>query len=966
MRIRCLAAVTTVFSCMAFSSAWADVSLTDHQTLMRRVERLRARESGTPQVQVPRDATQRLIDASGLEWFINTQITYATSSSASGAASEAMFVAPVSATTANGELVSSFVSDAFDGYGGLFVTRVGGPRVTYNMLSATSAECGGRQLVFPVLTSGPLQIRRKVFVPSNDSFARWLNIITNTGSSLETIIVDTSNNLGSDAATTIVRTSSGDALATVDDDWVTTMTAFAGGTSPKPRLAHVMKGNGGAVGLSAVSFANGDDNPTWQYLFPLPAGQTVTIMTFASGQPTKVAAEGKALELARPSANAVQCMTTLEQAQVANFAVDSGTLQFTSATFSAAEQSGLASVSVSRVGGTLGAVTVDYAASGGTALAGSDFTVVSGTLPFADGEVTKTFVVPIIDDTLSEPLETINLTLSNPQGPSGGVAPVTLGTPSAAALTIVDDESPANITITSPTTAPSFVAADPLVNVAGTAAAPAGVSSITWVNDKGGSGAATGTTSWTIDGIGLSAGLNFITVTLTDANGATYTDSIAVSFGTLTYYLPEGATGPFFDLDVAIGNPNLESAPVILTFLKPDGSSVTQPMTLPQTSRTTIHVDSIPGVEATELATLVTSTDGLPLVVEGTMLWDSNYYGSHSSSAVDATQPSWFFAEGSQGFFDTFVLLANPEDLDAAATVTFFVEGGAPVVKNYVVGGHSRLTVWTRTIPELADKAFSIGIESSFPILVARSMYFGNPLYNGGAAVTGNNVPSTTWFHAEGATGSFFDTYILMGNPNPTPATVTMTYLPETGPSVVRVHDIAANSRLTVNIEDEAASLTAAGGGTLGVSVSISSTQPIVSERSMYWPGNATTWSESHASFGVPALGTKWALGEGRVGGPRAYETYILLANPGATAAIVRITYLRADGSTVEKQYVVAPNSRFNVYVNGVVPELFNEEFAAIVESLNSVPIAVERSTYSPAFGQPMAAGSNSVGVRVP
>jgi hypothetical protein len=58
---------------------------------------------------------------------------------------------------------------------------------------------------------------------------------------------------------------------------------------------------------------------------------------------------------------------------------------------------------------------------------------------------------------------------------------------------------------------------------------------------------------------------------------------------------------------------------------------------------------------------------------------------------------------------------------------------------------------------------------------------------------------------------------------------------------------------------------------------------PIIAERSVYWPEH--TWYEAHNGFGLTQLGTKWAFGEGRVGGTVSYQTYILLANPGTDDA---------------------------------------------------------------------------------
>uniref|UniRef100_UPI00227AF889 Calx-beta domain-containing protein n=1 Tax=Algoriphagus sp. PAP.12 TaxID=2996678 RepID=UPI00227AF889 len=63
-----------------------------------------------------------------------------------------------------------------------------------------------------------------------------------------------------------------------------------------------------------------------------------------------------------------------------------------------------------------GGVTVDFATSGGTATAGTDYIAASGTLNFAVGETSKTIDVSINGDTELEGSETFTLTLSNPTG----------------------------------------------------------------------------------------------------------------------------------------------------------------------------------------------------------------------------------------------------------------------------------------------------------------------------------------------------------------------------------------------------------------------------------------------------------------------------------------------------------------------------------------------------------------------
>jgi hypothetical protein len=70
-----------------------------------------------------------------------------------------------------------------------------------------------------------------------------------------------------------------------------------------------------------------------------------------------------------------------------------GTLQFSSPTYSVAENGVSATITVTRTGGSSGATSVEYFAFAGTATAGSDFIATSGTFSFADSETSKTFSV---------------------------------------------------------------------------------------------------------------------------------------------------------------------------------------------------------------------------------------------------------------------------------------------------------------------------------------------------------------------------------------------------------------------------------------------------------------------------------------------------------------------------------------------------------------------------------------------
>jgi Calx-beta domain len=113
----------------------------------------------------------------------------------------------------------------------------------------------------------------------------------------------------------------------------------------------------------------------------------------------------------------------------------SGTLQFAFDVIPCGEDNGSISISVTRTGGNTGAVSIQYATSDGTAVAGQDYVAASGTLSFESGENSKSFAVTILDDAVPEDFEFVNLTLSNPQG---GAA---LGGKSVATISIGDNDT---------------------------------------------------------------------------------------------------------------------------------------------------------------------------------------------------------------------------------------------------------------------------------------------------------------------------------------------------------------------------------------------------------------------------------------------------------------------------------------------------------------------------------------------
>ncbi|MCU0546400.1 MAG: hypothetical protein MUE44_30260 [Oscillatoriaceae cyanobacterium Prado104] len=212
------------------------------------------------------------------------------------------------------------------------------------------------------------------------------------------------------AAVTVTRTgsSAGTASATVN---LTNGTATAPGDYNNAPIA--------------VNFADGDT---------APKTVTIPIVDDALVEGT----ETVNLSLTNPTGSSrvtlgTQSTATLNIADNDN----SGILQFTAATYSVREDgTPVAAVRVKRTGGSAGAVSATVSLADGTAVAPGDYTNTPIAVNFADGDTTtKTVVIPIVNDTLVEGNETVNLSLGTPTGGA------TIGTQNTASLSIIDNDS---------------------------------------------------------------------------------------------------------------------------------------------------------------------------------------------------------------------------------------------------------------------------------------------------------------------------------------------------------------------------------------------------------------------------------------------------------------------------------------------------------------------------------------------
>jgi len=119
-----------------------------------------------------------------------------------------------------------------------------------------------------------------------------------------------------------------------------------------------------------------------------------------------------------------------------------GMFLFSASTYVVQESGGFAIVTVRRVQGGDGAVSVIVASVDGTAIAPRDYQAVQGTvLYFAPGETNKTVAVTIVDDAVAEGVELFQLMLTDPQGGASISTGQGLNTSSSATVRIIDDDN---------------------------------------------------------------------------------------------------------------------------------------------------------------------------------------------------------------------------------------------------------------------------------------------------------------------------------------------------------------------------------------------------------------------------------------------------------------------------------------------------------------------------------------------
>lgn len=431
-------------------------------------------------------------------------------------------------------------------------------------------------------------------------------------------------------------------------------------------------------------------------------------------------------------------------------------------------------------------------------------------------------------------------------------------------------------------------------------------------------------------------------------------------------FLAEGAVGAFFQTTLGLLNASTDApAHVLVTWLPEhsfSGGAVSRAFTLEPLQRRSFDLGvDLSAAMSGGVSTTIESDQ--PIGAMRDMRWGDPIYGSTLERAAPAAARTWYFAEGATGAFNEYLLLANPTDDLVDVQIEYLRPTGAPILQQVRVPRFSRLTVPVNDVPGLAATEVAAIVTSPVPIVAERATYvsFSDRLFDAGTAGLGATTLSSSWHFAEGATG-FFSTFLLLANPGDLDARVTMTYALADGTTITTSHDVAAHSRKTVDASGEDPALAAA-----AFSTAVSSTQPIATERAMWW---GRPWYEGDVSQGSTETGTVWAVGEGAEGGAADESTFLLVSNAAADPGRVRVTVVFDSGDTVPREYPLIASARQTIRILDDFPMAADRRFSVLVESLPddpaaAVPLTVEVARYQSASGRFGEGGGAALATRI-
>lgn len=312
--------------------------------------------------------------------------------------------------------------------------------------------------------------------------------------------------------------------------------------------------------------------------------------------------------------------------------------------------------------------------------------------------------------------------------------------------------------------------------------------------------------------------------------------------------------------------------------------------------------------------------------------WD----GGSCTSASGNASSSWFFAEGcTRPGFDEWICVLNPGGAPCDLSFRFFIPGGEGTPFGMRMPAHSRFTL---CVADVAGRGLdvSVAVEATGDVVAERALYYryGAAGWAGGDCEHGALATATQWLFAEGTTRTDFDTWLCVANPGDAQARLTVDYLLGVGQGddLSDVYLLPPRSRFTLKVNDRVPP-------GCDVSLRLSSTQPVVAERPVYFLYRGA-WEGGHVALGCNEAGTLRYFAEGTT--RAGFEEYICLMNPGDADVLATLTFMGAAGALIPIAVTVPAGRRQTVLVNDLIgPEL---DVSCMVTS--GQPLVAERPMY--------------------
>jgi Tol biopolymer transport system component len=330
------------------------------------------------------------------------------------------------------------------------------------------------------------------------------------------------------------------------------------------------------------------------------------------------------------------------------------------------------------------------------------------------------------------------------------------------------------------------------------------------------------------------------------------TDVVGALSPAPVFYFAEGSCRSGFDPYLTIQNPGGSGAEVAITYMKGDGTTAGQTLSVPAHTRNTVTVKQKLGEgddDAHDFSCRVASTNGSNIVVERPMYFNYkpgllNWNGGHDVVGALLPAQNFYFAEGTcRPGFDPYLTIQNPGVLAADIKVTYMRGDGTTAEQTLSVPAHARSTVTVKqTLGEGNDAThdFScrVACTNGQTIIAERPMYFdyrpGVLDWNGGTDVVGATAPATSYYFAEGTCRPGFDPYLTIQNPGGSATDVTIVYMKGDGTTADQTLSVPAHARSTITVKQ----VLGEGDNTthdFSCNVACSNGQSIIVERPMYF-----------------------------------------------------------------------------------------------------------------------------------